>query len=100
MNGEILIASNYERCGSVYAYDAGDNAWYGHYTSKSYWVRFCKAPIILQYQLTRAAIAKGYDPDIFSKPKPQPKSKATKSGGRTSKASVKKTTSDSFIPLF
>ena len=92
----ILIASDYERRGSVYYYDRATGNWYGDGSSISRWVRWVRAPIMLECRLKRKALEMGYCPTIFT---PKPKfSDVVKKNKKVKKAVQKK--SDSFIPLF
>ncbi len=92
----ILIASDYERKGSVYYYDRSTGNWYGDSSSISRWVRWVRAPIILESKLKRKAIEMGYCPTIFTpKPKFSDVVKTKKEKKKTIKAS-----SETFIPLF
>ena len=93
---QILIASDYERKGSVYCYDRVTGKWYGHHTSISRWVHYVRAPICLEVELQRKAINMGYCPSLFA---PKPKfSDLKKKKKKVSK--VSKENSSTFIPLF
>ena len=98
----MLISSDYERVGSVYYYDRSSGYWYGHMSSKSYWVRNVKAPMLLQHELRRKALSQGYCPEIFSKPQKSVLHNKDVVGKKkkVAKKVTKKVSSETFIPLF
>ncbi len=89
---EVLVRSDYQRIGDVYYWDRSTRKWYGHPSSISRWNVFVLAPVVLQHQLTRAALSAGHDHEIFNPPKPKIVSKPKKT--------VKKKQPSSFISLF
>ena len=67
---EILVASDYEKIGSIYYFDEAKQTWFGHWRSKSSWVIGIKAPVILQHELTKQALSMGYE---YERLRPAPK---------------------------
>ena len=98
MRNEVLICSDYERKGSVYFFDRVSGFWFGHWSSKSRWVHYVKAPMVLQSELRTKAIEQGFDPDMFRKPKTL--SDVVKKEKKKKVKGQKKKSSDTFISLF
>ena len=94
---QILVSSDYERKGSVYFYDKKTGHWFGHQSSVSRWVRWVRAPIILENELRKKALDMGYCPTNFMS-RPKFSDVVNKKAKRKNKSIQKK--SDSFIPLF
>jgi hypothetical protein len=79
--GEFLVPHDYEGVGNFYYFRQSDQTWVGHPVSRSSWVRFMPAPIVMQEKLTRKALSMGMDYDVLrpkrvevSKPKSEKKS--------------------------